>query len=105
MTEASGTQQIAGNKQESRSPSQAGESTVRLFVWAETPRPLRAALIRHRGSASLLGHCAVQRLNLTVFASIAEVEHQANRQPDDQTQPICPAKTIDHGTADQNPGR
>ena len=41
-------------------------------------------------------------LNLAVFDAVAKVNHETDRQPDQQTQPVFLPKTQDHRTADQH---
>src|SRR5882757_6836962 len=56
--------------------------------------------IRHGGRAFRRGRRCIERLHLAVPDSIGEVEHKADRQPDEQTQPVRPTEAIDHRTAD-----
>src|SRR5882724_3402839 len=56
--------------------------------------------IRHGRRALRRRRRRIERLHLAVFASVAEVDRQADQQPDEQAQPIGPTEAIDHRTAD-----
>src|SRR5262245_29461850 len=67
---------------------------------------ISSSLIRHRGSAFRLGHRAFEgELHFAVSAAVAEVDDQADEEPDDQPQPVRPTKAIDHRTADEDARR